>query len=173
MKHQKTQRENPFQKAQLKNPGVVRATSRRRSNKKLQNIDQISLSDAVENDIKHERLDVDALVIEPANIDVQRGSGFVNVPQNKDALHPARYFERLYLLKATAKGMNIQDVIGNLDISNENFDDFMNEKVFVDKGFAKKLEFFTGMSFDFWLRIQSKFDDSHNDDQKKRSFKNT
>ena len=66
----------------------------------------------------------------------------------------------LFRSKATAKGMNIQDVIGNLDISNENFDDFMNEKVFVDKGFAKKLEIVTGMPFDFWLRIQDKFDDS-------------
>lgn len=145
MKHQKTQRENPFKTAQLKNPGVERGD-------------------------KSERLDVEALVIDPANIDVQRNRGFVNVPQNKDALHPARYFERLYLLKATAKGMNIQDVIGNLDISNENFDDFMNEKVFVDKGFAKKLEFFTGMSFDFWLRIQSKFDESHNDDSHKAEY---
>ncbi|GFD86818.1 hypothetical protein KUL150_28770 [Alteromonas sp. KUL150] len=161
MKHQKTQRENTFKTAQLKNPGVDRATSRCISNKKLQNIDQISLSDAVENDIKHERLDVDALVIEPANIDVQRLSGFVNVPQNKEALHPARYFEGLYLSKITGKGLSIRDVIDNLDISDEHFYDFLNEKVSVDISFAKQLELVTGMPFDFWLRIQSKFDDSN------------
>lgn len=170
MKHQKTQCENPFKTAQLRNPGVNRTSSRRRSNKKLQKIGQISLSDAVENDIKHERLDVDALVIAPENIDVQMNRGFVNVPQNKQALHPARYLERLYLLKTTAKEMSIQDVIGNLDISDEHFDDFLNEKVSVDIGFAKKLEFATGMPFDFWLRIQSKYDDSHNDDSHKAEY---
>lgn len=170
MKHQKTQCENPFKTAQLRNPGVNRTASRRRSNKKLQKIGLISLSDAVENDIKHERLDVDALVIAPENIDVQMNRGFVNVPQNKQALHPARYLERLYLLKTTAKKMSIQDVIGNLDISDEHFDDFLNEKVSVDIGFAKKLEFVTGMPFDFWLRIQSKYDDSHNDDSHKAEY---
>ncbi|AWB66427.1 hypothetical protein C2869_08295 [Saccharobesus litoralis] len=136
MKHQKTQRKNPFKAAPLKNAGVERVD-------------------------KSKRLDVDALVINPANIDMQRNRGFVYVPQNKQVLHPARYFERLYLSKATAKGMNIQDVIDNLDISVEHFDDFLSEKVCVDTGFAKKLEIVTGMTFEFWLRTQNKFDDSN------------
>jgi plasmid maintenance system antidote protein VapI len=170
MKHQKTQRENPFQKAQLKKPGVVRATSRRRSINKLQNISQTSLNDRPENDVKHKRLDVDALVIEPANIDVQINRGFVNVPQNKEALHPARYFYGLYLSKATAKGLSIQEIIDNLDISEGHFDDFLNEKVSVDIGFAEKLELVTGMPFDFWLRTQYKFDNSNNDDLNKAKF---
>lgn len=136
MKHQKTQRENPFKAAPLKNADVERVD-------------------------KSKRLNVDALVINPANIDVQRNRGFVNVPQNKDALHPARYFEGLYLSKATANGMSVKEVIGNLDISDELFDDFLNEKVNVGIDFAKKLELVTGMPFNFWLRIQSKFDDSN------------
>lgn len=72
--------------------------------------------------------------------------------------------------KTTAKGMSIQDVIDNLDISEGHFYDFLNEKVSVDLGFAKKLEFVTDMPFDFWLRIQSKFDDSHNDDSHKAEY---
>jgi plasmid maintenance system antidote protein VapI len=67
----------------------------------------------------------------------------------------------LYFSQATAKGMSIQEVIDNLDISDEHFDDFLSEKVSVDIGFAKRLELVTGMSFKFWLRIQNKFDDSH------------
>ncbi|MDE3274297.1 hypothetical protein [Pseudoalteromonas sp. G4] len=67
MKHQKTQRKNLFKAVPLKSAGVERVD-------------------------KSKRLDVDALVINPANIDVQRNRGFVNVPQNKVALHPARYF---------------------------------------------------------------------------------
>jgi len=47
-------------------------------------------------------------VIEPTNIDVQINYGFVNVPQVKEALHPARYFEGLYLPKETAKGLSTQ-----------------------------------------------------------------
>ncbi|OKY27509.1 hypothetical protein [Thalassotalea sp. PP2-459] len=135
MKHQKTQCENPFKTAQLKNPGVERGD-------------------------KSERLDVETLVATPTIIDVQTSRGFVNVPQNKEALHPC--FERLYLLKATAKGMSVRYVIDNLDISDELFDDFLNEKVSVGIDFAKKLELVTGMPFDFWLRIQSKFDYSIN-----------
>ncbi|MCZ4239034.1 hypothetical protein BZA03_105179 [Alteromonas sp. I10] len=161
MKHQKTQRENPFKKAQLRSPGVDRTASRGRSIKKLQNIDQISFNEMPENDVKYKRLDVDALVITPENIDVQMNRGFVNVPEEKEALHPARYFEELYLSKSTAKGASIQDVIGDLGISNEHFDNFLNEKVSVDIGFAKSLEQVTGMPFDFWLRTQNKFDDSN------------
>ncbi|MDO6427675.1 hypothetical protein Q4489_11645 [Thalassotalea sp. 1_MG-2023] len=62
--------------------------------------------------------------------------------------------------KAAAKGFSIQEVIDSLDISDEHFDDFLNEKVSVDLGFAKRLELITGMPFDFWLRTQNKFDDS-------------
>ena len=159
MKHQKTQRENPFKKTQLRSPGVDRTASRRRRIKKLQNIDQISFNDRPENDVQHKRLDVDAFVIEPANNDVQINHGFVNVPQNKEVLHPARYFEDLFLHKLKAQGLSIQEIIDNLDISDEHFGDFLNEKVSVDIGFAKSLEQVTGMPFDFWLRIQNKFDD--------------
>ena len=84
--------------------------------------------------------------------------GFVNVPEKKEALHPARYFEGLFLSKATAKGLSIKEITDNLDISEEHFDDFLNEKVSVDLGFAKRLERVTGMPFDFWRRIQGKFD---------------
>ena len=111
-----------------------------------------------ENDVKYKRLDVDASVIALENIDVQMNHGFVNVPEKKEALHPARYFEGLYLHKAKANGLRIQEIINNLDISDEHFYDFLSEKVSVDIGFAKRLESVTGMPFDFWLRAQYKFD---------------
>ena len=111
-----------------------------------------------ENDVKYKRLDVDALVITPENIGVQMNRGFVNVHEKKEALHPTRYFEGLFLSQATAKGLSIQEIIDNLDIPEEHFDDFLNEKLSVDLGFAQKLELVTGMPFDFWLRIQGKFD---------------
>lgn len=136
MKHQKTQRKNSFKAAPLKNAGVERVD-------------------------KSKRLDVDALVINPANIDVQRNRGLVNVPQNKDALHPARYFEGLYLPKATADGLSVQDVINSLDITEDHYYYFLSGKVSVDIAFAKKLEIVTGMTFEFWLRTQNKFDDSN------------
>lgn len=121
----------------------------------------LTMSNGVDYGKKQKRLDIDALIEDKAILDTKTSIGFVDVPENKAALHPARYFVGLYLSNATGQGVSIQDVIDNLDISDEHFKGFLNEKVSVDIGFAKKLELVTGMPFDFWLRIQNKFDDSN------------
>ena len=119
------------------------------------------MSNGVDYGNKQKRLDIDALIEGKAIFDAKTSSGFVYVPENKDALHPARYFEGLYLSKATANGLGIQDIINSLDITDEYFYDFLSGKVSVDIAFAKKLEIVTGMTFEFWLRTQNKFDDSN------------
>lgn len=121
----------------------------------------LTMSNGVDYGNKQKRLDIDALIEGKAIFDAKTSSGFVYVPENKDALHPARYFEGLYLSKATANGLGIQDIINSLDITDEYFYDFLSGKVSVDIAFAKKLEIVTGMTFEFWLRTQNKFDDSN------------
>ncbi len=117
-------------------------------------------------DNKHKCFDIDALIDGSEDIDAKTSCGFVYVPENKDALHPARYFEGGLLPKATANGLSIQDVINSLDITEEYFYDFLNEKARIDMALAKKLEGVTSMPFDFWSRTQNKFEKSINNDQK-------
>ncbi|MBD78248.1 MAG: hypothetical protein CL840_04840 [Crocinitomicaceae bacterium] len=113
--------------------------------------------------MKNQRLDIDALVEGRASIDDYNSEGFVSVPDRKEGLHPARYFEELFLPKAKAKGLDNKAVIEHLDISEKHFYNFLKEKVNVTMAFAKKLAVATGMPYDFWLRAQYKFDDTHND----------
>lgn len=122
----------------------------------------LTMSNGVDYGNKQKRLDIDALIEDKATFDAKTSSGFVDVPENKTALHPARYFEGLYLSKATANGLGIWDIINSLDITEEYFYDFLNEKARIDMALAKKLETVTGMPFDFWLRTQHKFDESYN-----------
>lgn len=51
-----------------------------------------------------------------------------------------RCFEGLYLSKATANGLGIWDIINSLDITEEYFYDFLNEKARIDMALAKKLD---------------------------------
>lgn len=118
----------------------------------------LTMSKGVDYGNKQKRLDINALIEDKAIFDAKTSSGFVDVPENKTALHPARYFEGLYLSKATANGLGIRDIIYSLDITEEHFYGFLSGKVSVDKAFAKKLEGVTDMPFDFWLRTQHKFD---------------
>lgn len=121
----------------------------------------LTMSNGVDYGNKQKRLDIDALIEGKAILDAKTSSGFVYVPEEKDVLHPARYFEGLYLSKATANGLGIRDIINSLDITEEYFYDFLNEKARIDMALAKKLEVVTGMSFEFWLRTQGNFDNSH------------
>ena len=75
-------------------------------------------------------------------------------------LHPARYFEDLYLQKLRAQGLSSNGLSKRLGISVEQFDDFLKEKISVTVTLAKRLETLTGMPCDFWLCAQSKFDNS-------------
>ena len=109
---------------------------------------------------KRKRLDIGVLMEGLLNIDAKTSRWFVDVSENKDALHLARYFGG-DLLIATANGLSIQDVINSLDISEEHFYSFLSEKVCIDLGFAKKLELVKGTRFNFWLCIQNKLDDSN------------
>ncbi len=119
---------NPFKLHNLDNPGVDVMTSRIRSQKKLKSIAEIE------------------------------GGCIVDIPDNKEMLHPARYLEDLYLHKTRAQGLSNNDLCKMLGLSVEQFDDFLIEKISVTLTLAKRLEAVTGMPSEFWLRAQSKFD---------------
>ena len=121
---------NPFKLNNLGNPGVDVTTSRIRSRKKLRSIAEIE------------------------------GGYIVDIPDGKEMLHPARYFEDLFLHKLKAQGLNNKDLSTQLGLSDEQFNDFLIEKISVTLTLAKRLEAMTGMPYDFWLRTQSKFDNS-------------
>lgn len=121
---------NPFKLNNLGNPGVDVTTSRIRSRKKLRSIAEIE------------------------------GGYIVDIPDGKEMLHPARYFEDLFLHKLKAQGLNNKDLSTQLGLSDEQFNDFLIEKISVTLTLAKRLEALTGMPCDFWLRAQCKFDNS-------------
>ena len=121
---------NPFKNNALGNLGVDVTTSRIRSHKKLRSIAEIE----------------DGYI--------------VDIPDNKETLHPARYFKDLYLQKIRAQGLCSNRLSKRLGLSVEQFDDFLIEKISVTLTLAKRLEAMTGMPYDFWLRTQSKFDNS-------------
>lgn len=73
---------------------------------------------------KRKRLDIGVLMEGLVNIDAKTSRGFVDVSENKDALHLARYFGG-DVLKATANGLSIQDVINNLGTTEEYFMTFL------------------------------------------------
>ncbi|MCB4438068.1 hypothetical protein LHL20_17695 [Alteromonas sp. McT4-15] len=122
---------NPFKLNNLGNPGVDVSTSRIRSRQKLRSIAEIE------------------------------GGYIVDMPDTKETLHPARYFEDLFLQKLKAQGLDNKVLSKQLDLSDEQFNDFLKEKISVTVTFSKRLEVLTGMPCDFWLRAQSKFDNSH------------
>tara|TARA_B110000211_G_scaffold319_1_gene373 strand:- start:2110 stop:2688 length:579 start_codon:yes stop_codon:yes gene_type:complete len=80
----------------------------------------LTMSNGVDYGNKQKRLDIGVLMEGLVNIDVKTSRGFVDVPENKDALHLARYFGG-DLLQATANGLSIQDVINNLGITEKYF----------------------------------------------------
>lgn len=106
---------------------------------------------------KNIRLDVDALVEGKVRIKELSSAGFVNVPSEKKTLHPAHYFKELFLPRLKASGLSSEDIIEHLGMSEEQYCDFLNEKVVITKSFAKKLAVLTGMRAEFWLRAQDKF----------------
>ncbi|WP_462173292.1 helix-turn-helix transcriptional regulator [Pseudoalteromonas xiamenensis] len=108
---------------------------------------------------KNKKLDVDALVKGRLSIDILILTGFVDIPDKKQALHPARYFEALFLPKLKAKGVSDIDISTRLGIPEQLYLDFLGEKVSITSGFANKLEALTGMRAEFWLRAQRKFHD--------------
>ncbi|MCC9660709.1 HigA family addiction module antidote protein [Pseudoalteromonas sp. A41-2] len=122
---------NPFKENKLDNPGVDATTSRIRSQRKLKSIIE------------------------------SEGGYIVDIPDDKRMLHPARYFETLFLHKLKARELNNNDLSKRLDLSVEQFNDFLKEKISVTLTLAKRLEEITGMRCEFWIRVQSKFDNSH------------
>ncbi|MCO6355144.1 hypothetical protein GBO14_10495 [Pseudoalteromonas shioyasakiensis] len=121
---------NPIKNKDLANPGVDVSISRIRSQQKLRSIAEIEDGD------------------------------IVDIPDDKELLHPARYFEALYLHKFRAQGLSNSDLSKVLGLSVEQFSDFLKGNEGVTITFAKRLEEVTGMPSEFWLRTQSKFDNS-------------
>ncbi len=92
-KESKPQRSNPFKTSSLKNPGVDVFTSRKRSKSK---IGQIICANSDISPLP--KLDIDTLIEGLSIIEHDTdASGFVNVPYNKQTLHPATFFKDLYL----------------------------------------------------------------------------
>lgn len=121
---------NPFKFRNLGNPGVDVTTSKSRSQKKLKYIAEIE------------------------------GGDIVDIPDDKEMLHPAGYFEGLFLHKLKEQGLSNNDLSKMLDLPAEQYSDFLKGKVSVKVTLAKRLEALTGMPCDFWLRAQNKFDNS-------------
>lgn len=144
-KERKPQRVNPFKTGSLTNPGVDVFTSRKRSQNKLR-----QTNCANSNTSSPPRSDIDALVEGFISIEQDTdASSFVNVPNNKQSLHPAMFFKDLYLTKALANGLNEKQVIANLDVPEQNFYGFLKQEVRVTKAFASKLNMVTGMPDEF------------------------
>lgn len=111
---------------------------------------------------KNKKLDIDSLVEGLICIDEYSNDSFVNSSNDKCALHPARYFKELFMSKLVKSGLNDEDIVAGLGMSAQSFQDFINEKVTVTSLLAQRLTVLTGMPVGFWLRAQSKFDDSDN-----------
>lgn len=124
------QHTNSIKNKDLANPGVDISTSRIRSRQKLKSISEIADGD------------------------------IVDIPDDKKMLHPARYFEALFLHKLNAQGLNNKELSKQLGLSDEQFNDFLKGKAIVTVTLAKRLEAVTSMPSEFWLRAQSKFDNS-------------
>lgn len=121
---------NPFKNNDLANPGVDVKASRTRSRQKLKSISEIEDGE------------------------------IVDTLDDKEMLHPARYFEALYLHKFRAQGLSNNELSKQLGLSDEQFNDFLKGDEGVTITLAKRLEEVTGMPSEFWLRTQSKFDNS-------------
>lgn len=109
-----------------------------------------------------QKLNVDALIDGSNSIDDDQSGYFVCVQNDKVALHPARYFEQFFLLKSIVNGANEKDIIKRLSLTERQFTDFLGEELHITNDLAKKLESVSGISCDFWLRAQSKFDNTKN-----------
>jgi len=156
-KESKPRQSNPFKITSLKNPRVDVFTSRKRSKSKLKQI-----NGATSKISSPPRLDIDALIegLSFFKRDTDT-SGLVNVPNNKQTLHPATLFKSLCLTKAQANGLDNKDLIVSLGITEQQFNGFLNKDVRVNRALASKLRMVTGMPDEFWLRVQAKFDSSH------------
>lgn len=110
---------------------------------------------------KNKKLDIDSLVDGLTCIDDYSNDGFVNIPTDKSALHPARYFKELFMSELIKDGVSDEDNVAELDISAQYFEEFLNEKAMVTSFLAQRLCVVTGMPAWFWLRAQSRFDDFH------------
>lgn len=108
----------------------------------------------------NQKLNIDALV-DGDSIDSDLRGYFVNVPHDKEALHPARYFEQLFLHKVGSEFTDEKGITSSLGLSDKQFVDFLNERVSVTNDLAEKLEVFSGMPRHFWLQTQSRYDNSH------------
>lgn len=108
----------------------------------------------------NQKLNIDALV-DGDSIDSDLRGYFVKVPHDKEALHPARYFEQLFLHKVGSEIADEKGITNSLGFSDKQFFDFLNEKVSVTNDLAEKLELFSGMPRHFWLQTQSYYDKSH------------
>lgn len=124
------QNTNPIKNKDLANPGVDVSISRIRSQQKLRSIAEIEDGD------------------------------IVDIPDDKELLHPARYFEALCLHKFRAQGLSNSNLSKVLGLSVEQLDDFLIEKISVTLTLAKRLETLTRMPCEFWIRTQSKFNNS-------------
>lgn len=108
-----------------------------------------------------QKLNIDALVDGDNCIDGDLNGYFVNVPKNKEALHPARYFEQLFLHKVRSEVEDEKGSTSSLGLSEKQLEDFLKEKISITNDFAKKLELLSGMPCQFWLQVQSNYDNSH------------
>jgi len=108
-----------------------------------------------------QKLDIDALVDGDNCIDDKLNGYFVNVPKNKEALHPARYFEQLFLHKVRSEVEDEKGTTCRLGLSEKQLEDFLKEKISITNDFAIKLELLSGMPRQFWLQVQSDYYNSH------------
>lgn len=118
------QHPNPFKLNKLDNPGVDVTTSRIRSRQKLKSIAEIEDGD------------------------------ILDIPDDKEMLQPARFFEDLFFHKLKAQGLSTNDLCKMLDLTAEQFDDFLIEKTSVTVTLAKRLETLTGMPYEFGYALR-------------------
>ncbi|MFU2510095.1 helix-turn-helix transcriptional regulator [Pseudoalteromonas sp. ASV78] len=69
-------------------------------------------------------------------------------------------YPKLRLHKFRAQGLGNDELSKKLGLSIEQFSDFLKGKIGVIVSLAERLEVASGMPREFWLRAQSKFDNS-------------
>ena len=84
-----------------------------------------------------QKLNVDALIDGTNSIDDDQSGYFISVPNDKVTLHPARYFEQLFLLKSIINGANEKDIIRRLSLTERQLTDFLGEELHITNDLAK------------------------------------